>query len=94
MTRTRHDWWNDLAKYSKTVAKLQIPIDEPYWDVNTNQPINAYAYNIGGCSDHTKAIARWIDALGANGVPLAQLEKLIIDLTSRNTLDSSFKCKV
>lgn len=85
MAQRRHDWWNDLAALSTVVAGLPMPPDEDYWDSGNNQAINAVAYNLSGCPDHNKSIARWVDEMMNQGVALSQIEKLLIDLTSRNT---------
>jgi hypothetical protein len=85
MAGTRHDWWNDLAALSNTIAGLPIPVNEPYWDTATNQAINAAAYNISGCADHNASIARWADEMATQGFPLRQIENQLINLTSRNT---------
>lgn len=85
MAKTRHEWWNELAGLSTTVAGLKVPADEPYWDTATNQSINPDAFNLSGCLRHNEAIARWTDSLANRGVPLPQIGKLLIDLTSRNT---------
>lgn len=85
MARTRHEWWNDLAGLSTTVAGLKVPADETYLDTATNQSINSEAFNLSSCSRHNEAIARWADALAIQGKPLPQIEKLLTDLTSRNT---------
>lgn len=85
MASTRHDWWNDLSALSTTIASLPMPADEPYWDKASNRALNAAAFNISGCLDHNASIARWADAMSNQNVPLAQIEKLLIDLTSRNT---------
>lgn len=88
MAKTRHEWWKDLAGLSDTVAGFNVPNDDHYWDTATNQPINSVAFNLSGCLHHNKAIANWADALATNGVSLSQIEKLLIDLTSRNTYGS------
>lgn len=85
MKRTRHDWWNTLARLSPTIAGFEAPANEDYWDISTNKPINTVAYNLSGCANHNAAIARWIGALTQQGVSNEQIEKLVIDLTSRNT---------
>lgn len=86
MAKTLHDWWNNLAELSITVAGLTVPNNnEPYWDTATRQPINSAAYNLSECSYHNEAIARWADALADKGVSLPQIKKLLIDLTGRNT---------
>ena len=85
LAQTRHDWWHDLAGRSAFIASLSVPPDEPYWDLTTNQEINADAYNLSGCTTHNAAIARWVDGLLAEGVSPSQIEKLLVDLTSRNT---------
>ncbi|TXC73365.1 hypothetical protein FSZ31_00960 [Sphingorhabdus soli] len=85
MTGTRYEWWKDLAGRSSTIAGLPVPADEDYWDHATNQAVNAVAYNLSGCEDHNTSIARWADMMANRGVPLRQIEKLLVDLTSRNT---------
>ncbi|WP_301750091.1 hypothetical protein [uncultured Erythrobacter sp.] len=85
MAKTRHEWWNDLAKLSTVVAELPMPADEDYWDTGKNQALNAVAYNLSGCPDHNKSIARWVDEMRNQGVALPQIGKLLSDLTSRNT---------
>ncbi|HEX8642986.1 MAG TPA: hypothetical protein VF702_03635 [Allosphingosinicella sp.] len=83
MAATRHDWWKDLAALSPTIAGLSMPADEGYWDQAANQATNAVAYNLSGCPDHNASIARWVDEMANRGFPLPQIEKLLIDLTSR-----------
>lgn len=85
MAGTRHDWWKDLAALSTTIAGLPMPANEDYWDHANNQATNAVAYNLSGCADHNASIARWADAMASKGASLPQIEKLLIDLTSRNT---------
>ena len=52
-----------------------MPTDEPYWDSAAKKAINAIAYNLSGCAQHNASIARWIDKLAAQDVPLPQIEK-------------------
>jgi hypothetical protein len=85
MTRTRHEWWSELATLSATIAALPVPADERYWDTATNRARNAVAFNLSACGDHNASIARWADKLAKEGVASQQIGKLLADLTSRNT---------
>ncbi|MEP2988475.1 MAG: hypothetical protein ABJN65_05905 [Parasphingorhabdus sp.] len=88
MANTRHEWWHDLAALSPIIATFALPPDEPYWDNAKGQAINTAAFNISGCAHHNRSITRWIDVLANEGVSLSQIEKLLVDLTSRNTYGS------
>jgi hypothetical protein len=85
MAGTRHEWWENLAALSPVIAGLPKPSDEQYWDHASKEALNAAAFNLSGCREHNTAIARWADEMLRQGVPLAQIEKMLIDLTSRNT---------
>lgn len=82
---TRLEWWSELARFSPTFAHFNQPVDEHYWNCTENTAINATAFNLANCQHHTTAIARWIELLLKNGASISVIEKLVIDITSRNT---------
>jgi len=67
------------------VASLPLPADEVYRNIASPHLHNSAAYNLSGCRDHNVSIARWIDAMAELRIPTPQIEKILKDLTSRNT---------
>jgi hypothetical protein len=85
MADTRHEWLTELAALSPTIRSISKPADEIYFDRVTKVFNNADAFNLSASAETNEAIARWCDGLVAEGAPVSQVEKHLIDLTSRNT---------
>lgn len=88
---TRHEWMDVLASKSSVIAKLdlkRLTSNDVYKIKGQKICDNKDAFNFANSDEHNGMIARLVEYLASRGASKELIQKLIVDLTSRNTYGS------